>query len=93
MHIRDVSGRVRLGKFTLTTGFRMLKRLETALFGNIFCAPVDLVGIENALLECRFEIPRCVSEMGIRYFRARLAGDREERWVIYEMWIRGGLPD
>jgi hypothetical protein len=68
----------------------MLKRLETVLSGNLFCVPVDLAGIENALLECSFVTPR-VSEMGTRYFRARLAGDREERWVIYEMWIRG-LP-
>lgn len=78
-----------MGEFTLTTDLRMLKRLETALFGNLFCVPVDLAGIKSALLECSFVTPRRGSGMGTRYFRARLAGDREERWVIYEMWIRG----
>ena len=67
----------------------MLKRHKITLFGKLVCVPVDLVGIENALLECGFVTHRRGFERGARYFRARLTGDKEERWAIHEMWIRG----
>jgi len=67
----------------------MLRRVETTLVGKLDCVPVDLAvaGIGDALLECSFVTHRRGSETGSRYFRAHLAGDREERWVVYEMWI------
>ncbi|KAF8506627.1 hypothetical protein F5888DRAFT_1603010 [Russula emetica] len=47
--------------------------------------------LNDALLECSFMTLHRVSEMGSRYFRAHLTEDREERWAVYEMWIRGYL--
>lgn len=69
----------------------MLRRHQTTLFGNLVCVPVDLAGMGNALLECSFVTRRRGFESGTRYFRARLTGGREERWAIYEMWIRGSV--
>jgi hypothetical protein len=81
MQVRDVGGRVQLGKFALTTGFRV--RIETTLIGKLDRVPVKaLTGIGNALLECSFMTRHRESEMGSRYFRARLTGDREERWAV-----------
>jgi hypothetical protein len=79
-----------MGKFALTTGFRMLRRVETTLVGKLDCVPVDLAVAEivDTLLECGFMTHHRESGMGSRYFRVRLTGDREERWAIYEMWIR-----
>lgn len=78
-----------MGKFALTSSFRMLRRVETTLDGELDCVLVELAeaGIGDALLECSFMTHHRGSEMGSRYFRARLTGDREERWAVYEMWI------
>jgi hypothetical protein len=67
----------------------MLRRVETTLVGKLDCVPVDLAvaRIGNTLLECSFMTHHRGSEMGSRYFRARLTGDREEGWAVYEMWI------
>jgi hypothetical protein len=63
----------------------MLSRVETTLVGKLVCVPVDLVaGIGDALLEYSFMTRQRGSETGSRYFRARLTGDREERWAVYE---------
>ena len=67
----------------------MLKRHKTTLIGKLVCVPIDLAGIGYALLECGFVTRHRGFEGGARYFRARLTGDREERWAIHEMWIRG----
>jgi hypothetical protein len=48
-----------------------------------------LIGDRKQLLECSVFADHGGTEMGRRYFRTRLPGDREERWAIYEMWIRG----
>ena len=65
----------------------MLSRVET-IVGKLVCVPVDLVaGIGDALLERNFMTRQRGSETGSRYFKARLTGDREERWAVYEMWI------
>jgi hypothetical protein len=67
----------------------MLRPVEITLVGNLACVPVDSAEISNVLLECSFITRRHESEMGSRHFRARLTEDREERWAVYEMWIRG----
>jgi hypothetical protein len=68
----------------------MLRRVETTLVGKLNCVPVDLgvAGIGDALLDCSFMTHRRGYDIGSRYFRARLAGDTEEKWAVYEMWIR-----
>lgn len=49
---------------------------------------MDLVaGIGDALLDRSFMTRQRGSETGSRYFRARLTGDREERWAVYEMYL------
>ena len=75
------------------TSFRILRRVETTLVGKLDCVLVDLAapGMGCTLLECSFITRHRGSEMGSRYFRTRLTGDREERWAVHEMWIRGSL--
>ncbi|KAI9444735.1 hypothetical protein H4582DRAFT_1806162 [Lactarius indigo] len=66
-------------------------RKWTTLSGELACVRVDLERMGNQLLECSIGT-RVVSigpKLGTRYFRAHLTGDREERWSIHEMWIRG----
>jgi hypothetical protein len=79
----------------VTAGFRVLERFQTTLIGKPACIPIDLTGIGNSttLLECSLSNGRRRSESGAMYFRVRLTGDREERWAVYEMWIRGRDDD
>jgi hypothetical protein len=69
----------------LTTGFYVLERFQTTLIGKPACIPADLAGIGNTLLEYSISSGRRGSELGARYFKARLTGDREERRDVYEM--------
>jgi hypothetical protein len=41
--------------------------------------------IGDALLKCSFMTYNRGSEMGSRYFRAHLTGDRKERWAVFEL--------
>ncbi|KAF8274023.1 hypothetical protein EI94DRAFT_1714526 [Lactarius quietus] len=63
----------------------------TTLFGDLACIRVDLerMGNPSRLLECSIIGTGGVPNSGTRYFRTRLTGDRDERWGIYEVWIRG----
>ncbi|KAI9452542.1 hypothetical protein BJY52DRAFT_1292214 [Lactarius psammicola] len=66
-------------------------RKWTTLSGELACVRVDLEKTGNHLLECSTGTGDLSigSISGTRYFRAHLTGDREERWSIHEMWIRG----
>jgi hypothetical protein len=63
----------------------------TTLSGGLACARVDMESVGNQLLECSIGtgVPNAGPKSGIRYFRTHLTGDRDERWSIHEMWIRG----
>lgn len=71
---------------------RYIYRIQTTHSGGkLACVRVDLEGVGNQLLECSMETgdPSTGPKLGTRFFRTHLTGDRDERWSIHEMWIRG----
>jgi hypothetical protein len=80
-----------MGELSLAVNSVYVYRIQTTLSGGLACARVDMESVGNQLLECSIGtgVPNAGPKSGIRYFRTHLTGDRDERWSIHEMWIRG----